>query len=178
MPDPMWTMRTGSLPSKDPAATATELCRVNANEAPRKTGRGRWRVARTSAARAVLSGSSARKMIPNTERNRLNQLIDFLQAPYGPRCRRGETSARRVSGRRSRSPRATEVGDRALFERVASVSIAPCRCGGVNYSPYRITRLSRTRRMCKDSATPGAVMPLPAQCPAGGMPAGAGARSC
>ncbi len=63
-------MRTGCAGRAErrlPAITAMKLCSTSASAVPRKTGRGRCRVASTSAASAVLSGISARKITPKTE---------------------------------------------------------------------------------------------------------------
>src|SRR6202142_1876785 len=66
-PAPTWTARTGSSENRMPAATATMVCTPSARAAPKKTGSCLCLVARTSAARAVLSGSSATKMTPKTQ---------------------------------------------------------------------------------------------------------------
>jgi hypothetical protein len=73
-PVTMCTGLAGKSESTWPNATATTLWTVSADEAPRKTGRGLWRVARKSEASDVLSGSSARKMMANTERNRVRSM--------------------------------------------------------------------------------------------------------
>ena len=63
-----------SWASNEPAATAMTLWSGSASEAPGSTGRGRCRVARVSAASAVLSGSSARKITPKTVANKLGEI--------------------------------------------------------------------------------------------------------
>src|SRR5450631_1605906 len=69
-PEPMCTARDGSRDSKLPAMTATRLWMASAAAAPASTGSARCRVASTSDAKAVLSGSSATKMTAKIERNR------------------------------------------------------------------------------------------------------------
>ena len=67
-PAPTCTTFVGSSANKPPAATAMALWTVKASAVPRNTGRARYRVARTRAASAVLSGSSATKITAKTER--------------------------------------------------------------------------------------------------------------
>ena len=63
-PATTWTTRPGRSETSWPAATATRLWMVSAAQVPSSTGHGLWRVARTSAASAVLSGNSATKTRP------------------------------------------------------------------------------------------------------------------
>src|SRR6185437_6598625 len=67
MPDAIRIRCAGKKPSSRPATTATSVCTRKANQAPRMTLRARYLLARIKAAKAVLSGSSARKIIPNVE---------------------------------------------------------------------------------------------------------------
>jgi hypothetical protein len=74
----MCTPRAGSIDSTPPATTATTLRTVRANPAPMITGNGWYCVARARAARAVLSGDSATKITPSTERRSRNVVIARL----------------------------------------------------------------------------------------------------
>src|SRR5207249_8787271 len=58
---------SGRKVNNDPKLTATALWTTNAPAAPQKTGSGRFRVARSKLAKAVLSGSSDMKISAKVE---------------------------------------------------------------------------------------------------------------
>jgi hypothetical protein len=60
------TGRFGSCASRPPTVTATMVCTRNARQTPIHTYSGRNRVARTSVAMNVLSGSSTTKIAAKT----------------------------------------------------------------------------------------------------------------
>jgi hypothetical protein len=79
------TSASGSSDSSEPAVTAIATCRPNAVPTPTNTGSGGKRVARTSDANSVLSGSSTGRTRTNAVRMIVRDTAPFPRPTAGRR---------------------------------------------------------------------------------------------